>query len=65
MLYEKPGDCVAHFKATVLVMQNGNDRVTTWAHQPLQSDLELTDEDLKALIAQPLKSKKKKKAAKA
>ena len=65
VLYEKPGDCVAHFKATVLVMQNGNDRVTTWAHQPLQSDLELTDEDLKALIAQPLKSKKKKKAAKA
>jgi methionyl aminopeptidase len=45
----------------VLVMQNGNDRITTWAHQPLQSDLELTDEDLKALIAQPLKSKKKKK----
>ena len=65
VLYEKPGDCVAHFKATVLVMQNGNDRVTTWAHQPLQSDLELADEDLKALIAQPLKSKKKKKAAKA
>ena len=61
VLYEKSGDCVAHFKATVLVMQNGNDRITTWAHQPLQSDLELTDEDLKALIAQPLKSKKKKK----
>jgi methionyl aminopeptidase len=61
VLYEKPGDAVAHFKATVLVMQNGNDRVTTWAHQPLTSDLEITDEDLKALILEPLKAKKKKK----
>ena len=60
VLYEKPGDAVAHFKATVLVMKNGNDRVTTWTHQPLESDLELTDEDLKALIQTPLKSKKKK-----
>jgi methionyl aminopeptidase len=60
VLYEKPGDAVAHFKATVLVMQNGNDRITTWTSQPIQSDLELTDEDLKALIATPLKSKKKK-----
>jgi len=64
VLYEKAGDCVAHFKATVLVMQNGNDRITTWTCQPLQSVLELTDEDLKALIATPLKTKKKK-AAKA
>ena len=60
VLYEKPGDAVAHFKATVLVMKNGNDRITTWTSQPIQSDLELTDEDLKALIATPLKSKKKK-----
>jgi methionyl aminopeptidase len=51
-------------QATVLVMQNGNDRITTWTCQPLQSVLELTDEDLKALIATPLKTKKKK-AAKA
>jgi methionyl aminopeptidase len=52
---------VAHFKATVLVMQNGNDRVTTWTAQPIKSDLELNDEDLKALILEPLKAKKKKK----
>lgn len=64
VLYEKPGDCVAHFKATVLVMQNGNDRITQWSCQPLQSELELTDEDLKALIATPLKAKKKKAAKK-
>ena len=37
VLYEKPGDAVAHFKATVLVMKNGNDRVTTWTHQPLEA----------------------------
>ena len=43
VLYEKPGDAVAHFKATVLVMKNGNDRITTWTSQPIQSDLELTD----------------------
>ena len=61
VLYEKPGDAVAHFKATVLVMQNGNDRITTWTCQPVESALELTDEELKELIAQPLKSKKKKK----
>ena len=61
VLYEKPGDAVAHFKATVLVMQNGNDRITTWTCQPVESALELTDEELKELITQPLKSKKKKK----
>ncbi len=61
VLYEKPGDAVAHFKATVLVMTNGNDRVTTWTSQPINSDLELNDEELKALILEPLKSKKKKK----
>jgi methionyl aminopeptidase len=61
VLYEKPGYAVAHFKATVLVLQNGNDRVTTWTCQPLESALELTDEELKELITQPLKSKKKKK----
>jgi hypothetical protein len=44
-----------------LVMQNGNDRVTTWTAQPIKSDLELNDEDLKALILEPLKAKKKKK----
>ncbi len=59
--YEEPGDEVEHFKATVLVMQNGNDRVTTWTAQPIKSDLELNDEDLKALILEPLKAKKKKK----
>ena len=37
VLYEKPGDAVAHFKATVLVMKNGNDRITTWTSQPIQS----------------------------
>eukprot|EP00227_Mantoniella_beaufortii_P011326 CAMPEP_0197593610 /NCGR_PEP_ID=MMETSP1326-20131121/18565_1 /TAXON_ID=1155430 /ORGANISM="Genus nov. species nov., Strain RCC2288" /LENGTH=385 /DNA_ID=CAMNT_0043159617 /DNA_START=63 /DNA_END=1220 /DNA_ORIENTATION=- len=60
VLYEKAGDCVAHFKATVLVMPNGNDRITTWSSQPISTDKALADEELKALIAQPLKSKKKK-----
>ena len=60
VLYEKPGDAVAHVKCTVLVMQNGNDRVTTFAPQVTKSEKELMDEDLKALIAEPLKKKKKK-----
>jgi len=64
VLYEKPGDAVAHVKCTVLVMQNGNDRVTTFAPQVTKSEKELMDEDLKALIAEPLKKKKKKKAKK-
>lgn len=61
VLYEKQGEAVAHFKATVLVMQNGNDRITKWEpSNPLESEKELQDEELKELIAQPLKSKKKK-----
>jgi methionyl aminopeptidase len=44
VLYEKSGDAVAHFKATVLVMANGNDRITSFTSQPLGSDKELADE---------------------
>jgi curved DNA binding protein len=69
VLWEKPGDCVAHFKATVLLMPNGPDVVTgAAAAVPAHvSDKRLTDDDLLATLAQPLRVSKKaaKKAAKA
>jgi len=69
VLWEKSGDAVVHFKSTVLLMPNGPDVVTgnTIPVPPHQSEKALTDGDLLATLAQPLRVSKKaaKKAAKA
>lgn len=66
-LWEKPGEAVAHFKQTVLLMPNGPDPVTGLlapgalpppAHA---SDKALADEGLLALLKEPLKASKSKK----
>ncbi len=71
VLYEKPGDCVVHLKATVLLMPNGPDKVT--GLPPPAADAEASakgvaalSEELRALLTAPLKANKKaaKKAAK-
>ena len=66
VLHEKPGDCVAHVKATVMLMPNGPDRVTGLPPPPFASEKALEDETFKALLTAPLKASKKaaKKAAK-
>jgi curved DNA binding protein len=66
VLHEKPGDCVAHFKATVLLMPNGPDKVTGLPPPAATSDKSLEDETFKPLLTAPLKASKKaaKKAAK-
>jgi methionyl aminopeptidase len=66
VLHEKAGDDVAHFKATVLLMPNGPDRVTGLAPPAFVSDKALSDEVYKPMLTAPLKANKKaaKKAAK-
>lgn len=59
VLHEKPGDLVAHFKFTVLLMPNGSDRITGAPVQPVQSSKAIEDADIKAYLALGLKSKKK------
>lgn len=61
VLYEKPGELVAQVKGTVLLMPNGNDRVTRAPAQEVKPDKGVLDEELAALLAQPLKRKKKSK----
>lgn len=63
VLHEKAGARVAQFKATVLLLPNGSDRVTGAPHQDAPTDKKVEDADLKALLASSLKTKKKKKAA--
>ena len=60
VLYEKPGDAVAHFKATVLVMKNGNDRITTWTSPAHAERPRAHRRGPQGAHRQPLKSKKKK-----
>jgi curved DNA binding protein len=63
--YEKPGDLVAQVKGTFLLMPNGSsDRITSTTLQTLQTDKEVQNEEIKALLATSLKKKKGKKAAK-
>jgi len=66
VLHEKAGECVAHLKATVLLMPNGPDRVTGLAPPPHASAKTLEDEVFKPMLTAPLKASKKaaKKAAK-
>ena len=60
VLHEKQGDSVAHFKATVLLMPSGVDRITTHAVQSIESTCSL-DDDIEELLKTDLKPPKKKK----
>ncbi|XP_011046861.1 PREDICTED: proliferation-associated protein 2G4-like [Populus euphratica] len=59
VLHEKPGDCVAHIKFTVLLMPNGSDRITSHALQELQPTKTIDDPEIKAWLALGTKTKKK------
>ncbi|EPY82330.1 hypothetical protein CB1_000661020 [Camelus ferus] len=67
---EKEGQFVAQFKFTVLLMPNGPMRVTSGPFEPdlYKSEMEVQDEELKALLqtfaSQKTQKKKKKKASK-
>ncbi|KAL0049427.1 hypothetical protein WJX82_002129 [Trebouxia sp. C0006] len=61
VMYEKSGELVAQFKTTVLLMPNGSDRITSAPVQELSTDKQITDDEVKALLASSLKSKKKNK----
>ena len=63
VLHDRPGARVAQFKATVLLLPNGSDRITGAPVQPAPTDKKVTDDDLVALLASSLKTKKKKKPA--
>lgn len=54
------GELVAQFKATVLLMPNGSDRITSAPLQKLETDKSVTDEEVKKLLQSSLKSKSKK-----
>lgn len=60
VLREKQDDIVAHFKATVLLMPSGVDRITTHALQESDTESKL-DEDIEELLKTELKKPKKKK----
>jgi methionine aminopeptidase len=65
VLHVKEDEVLAHYKATVLLMPNGSDRVTLFESQPLKSEKAVQDEEVIALLASSVKKKKGKKAAKA
>ncbi|XP_052265250.1 proliferation-associated protein 2G4-like [Dreissena polymorpha] len=71
VLYEKPGELVAQFKYTVILMPNGPLKITglPFEAELYKSEHSVEDEDLKALLAQSASrkaaKKKKKKAGKA
>jgi len=70
VLYEKPGEVVAQFKFTVLLMPAGSHKITGLPFDPtlFESENKIEDEDLKKLLAtgvNPNKKKKKKAAASA
>lgn len=60
VLHEKPGDLVAHFKATVLIMPNGIDKVTNAPLQACNPTGKLEDEEINGILATSLKSANKK-----
>lgn len=60
VLHASKDELVAHYKATVLLMPNGSDRITVAESQPVQSDKAIVDEELLALLASSVKNKKKK-----
>ncbi|KAJ8898976.1 hypothetical protein K2173_008478 [Erythroxylum novogranatense] len=59
VLFEKPGDLVAHIKFTVLLMPNGSDRITSHPLQELQPTKNVDDPEIKAWLALGTKTKKK------
>jgi hypothetical protein len=66
VLYEREGEVVAHFKCTAIIMPSG---ILKIAGLPLdldtlQCDVKIEDEQLAALLKEPLKPKKKKAAPK-
>lgn len=68
VLYEKPGEFVAHYKFTVLLMPNGPHKITGMPFEPelYQSEHSITDQKIKSLLnssANPKAAKKKKKKA--
>ncbi|GMH35467.1 hypothetical protein BSKO_03335 [Bryopsis sp. KO-2023] len=64
VLYERSEALVAQVKGTVLLMPNGSDVITEAPQQPVKSEKVLEDEEVKALLQQPIKKAKKKKAKK-
>lgn len=58
------GEVVAQFKATVLLMPNGSDRITSAPLQTIETDKKVESEELKKLLASSVKSKKKNKPKK-
>ncbi|VEN40744.1 unnamed protein product [Callosobruchus maculatus] len=66
VLYEKPGEFVAHFKFTVLLMPNGPHRITGLPldTDQFKSEYSITDPELRTVLcssANPKAAKKKKK----
>ncbi|CAH1975155.1 unnamed protein product [Acanthoscelides obtectus] len=66
VLYEKPGEFVAHFKFTVLLMPNGPHRITGLPLDTdrFKSEYSITDPELRSVLcssANPKAAKKKKK----
>ncbi|CAI2351299.1 unnamed protein product [Caenorhabditis sp. 36 PRJEB53466] len=66
VLYEKEGELVAQFKATVLVMPNGLLKITglPFDSDVYQSDITVKDAELQTVLKSALKPKKKKEAKK-
>lgn len=55
---------MAQFKATVLLMPNGSDRITSAPVQAVETEKKIENEELKKLLASSVKSKKKNKPKK-
>jgi hypothetical protein len=58
------GEFVAQFKATVLLMPNGSDRITSAPMQKLETDKSVTDDEVRKVLQSSLKSAKAKKSKK-
>jgi len=67
VLYEKEGEYVAQFKFTVLLMQNGPDRITGLPFDPATCDSskQITDTEIQKLLKSSVNSKAGKKKKKA
>ncbi|KAF7458613.1 proliferation-associated protein 2G4 [Cryptosporidium felis] len=64
VLIERPGEFVAGFKSTLLLLPNGTKRIAGLQFTQdniCESEYELASEEIKALLAIPIHSKKKKK----
>lgn len=64
VLYERPGALVAQFKGTVLLVPAGVDRITGLPLPEAQTDKKVEDPEIQKLLAEPLKTNKKKKKSK-